>query len=159
MKFYVVTMSGSLYLVSDEKVNGTPTLQKLIPRPIGRWRKGPRFSGGTHIGVGTFGMVHLFTRRRGMSADDMNIREFGGHTSKVVGLFLKLGKAMKCWKCVQQKKPWDKNWIKSTRKTLLCIGGNHSVFVLSFHSLFENGVLDVEMIKALRVDELRRENL
>lgn len=140
MKFYAVTERGSLYLVSDKKENGIPLIQKIIPRKKGKWGRGKRFSGGTHVGIGTFGWVHLFNRRQGKSADCLNTSEFGGHTSQVVALFLTLGKAMKCWKCCQRKRPWDRKWMGSTRKTLRKIGSNHQVFILSKHSLIEDRV-------------------
>ena len=129
-KFYVVTESRSLYEIYhvDES---PPIIKKISKRGDSKLTIGSVLSGGTHVNVGTFGWVGLYDPfyRTGLplSADMTSITLHGGHTSKVVGLFLNKRFAQKCLTSGDTEK-LSPRWINFSRATLTKIGWKHPVF-------------------------------
>jgi hypothetical protein len=135
-RFYAVTKSRSLYEVNC-LVENSPVIKKLDSRGDNKSSVaiGQLLNNGSHVNVGTFGWLGLYfpsiNRATGKpySADMTNTRNFGGHTSQVVGLFLNREPAKRCLHSGDTRYLSD-TWINYTRATLEKIGWEHPRFMI-----------------------------
>ena len=126
-EFWVVTTSQSLYHVSDE--GGEANVEKIAGKGTGI-KIGGKLRNGSHAGI-VGGMVILFTPRSGKAAlpSYQNIRDWGGHTSAFVGLFLKEKDAQVCLKD-ENLLAWDPRWKEMTEEVMIWVkDGASSLFV------------------------------
>lgn len=125
-EFFAVTLSGSLYHISDEFVDGCPSVVKIARKGESQVDIGKRLSGGK--------LVCLADRRIYLNDEPMPMVDCyvpGGHTSPVIALFLREEDAMACFLDKIEKTALDNDWRDYTRATLERIGKNHPVFIIS----------------------------
>jgi hypothetical protein len=129
-EFFAVTMSGSLYTVTDEKdENGWPVAKRVINGPLGKTEEF-RLKNGKLVGIGDLG-VCLFdpTPRYGRAFEHMNIGYWGGCTSGLVALFLERSTAEACI-ASGDRMPLSPRFENEARATLEAIGDKHPTFVI-----------------------------
>ncbi len=143
--FFAVTVSGSLYEVTDEEdENGYPIVKKIVmvgnssSKPIG-WRP----KGGSYVGIARGGIV-LYNEDnpkpgRVQLPEKVNTRFHHGHTSPVVALFLNKEDAMTCVSSLSPLEKGDPRWLAQTKAVIDAIGKDHNVFIPSeFDSVLQS---------------------
>jgi len=135
-RFYAVTRSGSLYLVTSEKdKKGTPTVEKIAAKEGAEsavMTIGMRLRNGRLVGVMRMGIL-LYHPGAGASErrpETVNTRRnWGGSTSEIIGLFLNEEDARGCL-CSENPTVLDRRWADKTREVLTAIGDSHPIFVI-----------------------------
>ncbi len=133
-EFFAVTASESLYQITDQRWGEKewPTVERLVsiegpegtPKPF-------RLEDGTSVGITAERGIWLFDRVKGGPFEDIAFPLFwGGHTNKVVALFLDESSASDCLlhRDLQQ---WDCRWREQTIQVLNEIGDRHPCFNVS----------------------------
>jgi len=131
-KFFVVTIHGSLYEVTDqERENDWPIVRK-ISGP-----KNPEMPNGTCLKNGEFVVIDqagicLFNYHPKVRRDfeGMNTINWGGKTGRPVALFLDRDSAEKCV-AVDSLDGMSDRYREQTIAVLEEIGDNHAVFTIS----------------------------
>jgi len=137
-KFYAVTLSRSLYLVSDEKdSHKTPIVEKIALLGESRVLPGECLHNGELVGITRRG-IFLYFKFYGQEStrsdkiqrlEDVNTYYWGGHSTYIVGLFLKESSARRCLNS-KNLKICDSRWKNKTTEVLKLIGDDHPVFIL-----------------------------
>ncbi|MBI4257266.1 hypothetical protein HY626_04395 [Candidatus Uhrbacteria bacterium] len=138
-EFFTLTVSRSLYRVSDERdQNGWPTVVKIADSGTSNFGLGNRLGRGRFVAV-TPGGIALYaanTDSQGhpQSPYEVSTRHWGGTTSAVVGLFLDEHEAREAF-LAKFLKSCDPRWHAQTRAVLAAIE-HHPVFIqVPFHEL------------------------
>jgi len=140
-EFFAVTLSGSLYRISDEFVNGCPSVVKIALRGESQINVGERLRNGDLVGL--IGRRIILYSEPHPPADfskhqdpwQINNYFWGGGTSSIVALFLREKDARACFLDKADKIALDGDWREYTQATLERIGKDHPVFVISSHFL------------------------
>jgi hypothetical protein len=136
-EFFAVTLSGSLYHISDEFVNGCPSVVKIARKGESRVDVGERLRSGQLVGlVGRKIVLYsedapLASSLKKQDPGEVSTYLWGGHTSPVVALFLREEDAMACFLDKTEKTALDNDWRDYTQAALERIGKNHPVFIIS----------------------------
>ncbi|MFC1598810.1 hypothetical protein ACFL2U_02270 [Patescibacteria group bacterium] len=130
-EFFAVTYGGVYHVQAKKCKDGIPIVSKIQSyrenKSIGL---GDRLDGGSTVGIGTIG-IQLYRQSKGRRMEDTNTMNWGGGTSKIIGLFLDRNKAMAIKRRKKPLKDCDPRWKKDTMAVLEAIGDNHPVFVIS----------------------------
>ena len=130
--FFAVTLSGSLYRISDRKnKDGYPIVRRISGPKNPNMLVGDCLKNGQAVGISELGIC-LFRPhpRYGLHFDRMNSINWGGGTSGPVGLFLNRVSADKCISDGDFK-ALNKRYRAHTVAVLQKIGNNHPIFSIS----------------------------
>ena len=130
-QFFAVTISGSLYEISDEiRENGWPTIKKLLGPASSSVKVGSCMNNGRLVGISDLGIC-LFdpTPKVEREFEKLNISYWGGTTSSIVGLFLERASAETCL-TFGDRIMFNDKYMDKTRATLQEIGNDHLLFVI-----------------------------
>jgi hypothetical protein len=131
-EFFAVTISGSLYQVSDEiNQNNWPTVKKISgPDNPDLLPVGSCLEGGQLVGISDSGIyLFNFTSKYKRAFERMNVRYFGGGTGAIVGLFLEQSEAQKCVASGSHS-ILDSRYHVQTHAVIDQIGDYHPIFVI-----------------------------
>lgn len=126
-RFFAVTASLSIYLVSSETDRGIPIVKKIYldPRSLSKVGAGEWLIGGSFVYINHRG-IFLFDR----GASRVRAEECGDHSSPIVALFLDRKAAFECIRTANLQ-PADPRWKEQTLEVLAAIGNDHPTFILS----------------------------
>ncbi len=133
-RFYAVTKT-SVYKIEGRRneESGEADVQKIALRGESRVGVGERLRNGDFVGIMKMGIV-LYRENNpqsgGMIQPPEAVPFWGGHTSPIIGLFLRLEEAITCHNS-PEKRTCDPRWRKQTEETLQEIGENHPVLRVS----------------------------
>lgn len=132
-EFYAVTTT-SVYLVSDKiGENGCPIVEKIARDAPSSVEVGGRLRNGKLVAVAK-DWIFLYSdphsRDYERHPENINTRHWGGHTSGLIGLFLRKEEAMDCFRS-GDKKVLDPRWRAQTEEVRRRIGNDHPVFILT----------------------------
>lgn len=130
-RFFAVTVSGSLYEISDKtNERNWPTVRKVSGPTNPNMQTGTCLRNGKLVGISDLGIC-LFdpTPREGRNFELMNTSYWGGSTSGIVALFLERSSAEACITSSERTLLSEK-YMDCTRSTLQNIGNDHPVFVI-----------------------------
>jgi len=122
-RFYAVTVSGSLYEISDEiSEKNWPTVRKLAGQPNPDMPVGTHMRNGKFVGISDMGIC-LFNPhpKCGRKFEHMNIVYWGGTTSGISALFLDRISADSCL-ASSVREPFSEPYRNETREVLRRIG-------------------------------------
>lgn len=130
-EFYAVTISGSLYRVSDKLDTQTfsPIVEKIGLKGESRIAVGERLTGGSMVGLTKYGLQMYSPDSHSRIPSLINNKMFGGKSSPIVALFLDKDDAEKCLYSPSLQE-FDPRWIDSTCEVLRKINNDHLTFVI-----------------------------
>lgn len=138
-EFFAVTTT-SVYRVSDQKDgDGVPLVEKIAKKGDGRVAVGGRLRDGGLVAVTRLGLFlysdDLPSRGRAGNRparlEEVNMLFWGGHTSRLVGLFLRKEDALICFELGDAADASPLCHRRHTLAVLLAIGTDHPTFTLS----------------------------
>lgn len=140
-EFFAVTLSGSVYRISDEVKDGCPNVVKIALRGESHIGVNERLRNGNLVGLIERRIILYFEPHpptdfpKHQDPWQINTYFWGGGTSSIVALFLREEDAMACFLDRVGKTALDEKWSNYTQATLERIGKDHPVFVISSHFL------------------------
>ncbi len=128
-QFYAVTISGSLYLVSDrpDTESHVPIVEKIVMIGSSRLPAGTRLTGGSLVGITPEGIQMFNPDKHNRTAYTVSTNYWGGGSSPIVALFRDESEARECLGS-SDLKAWDPRWQMATNLVLQLIGSEHPIF-------------------------------
>lgn len=131
-KFYAVTQTSLYEVDCDPKGENTPLATKIALRGDSSIVVGEFLKHGTMLSVGEQLIMFVpeghgwFSPMTSYERDLSNVNSqwWGGHSSPIVGLFLKKKDAERCF-ASGSAKFCDPDWIEQTKAVLRAIGNDH----------------------------------
>jgi len=133
-RFFAVTKTSAYRVESEKDENRDPIVEKIALRGESRVQVGECLHNGDFVGIMKGGLVLYLEDHpksgRIQKPEEVNTAFWGGHTSAIIGLFLRVEGAMICHDS-KNLEICDPRWRKETEETLRAIGNSHPVFILS----------------------------
>ncbi|MCL4403749.1 hypothetical protein M1432_00105 [Patescibacteria group bacterium] len=123
-EFYAVTATSIYHAVSDD--HGRAIATKIAVKGHSRIPVGNRLERGTMIAIRE-NLVAYDPGITGRPIELVNTKDWGGHSSAIVALFLEVRNAARCFQ-YPDPRPYDERWLEETKKVVAAIGENHPAF-------------------------------
>lgn len=123
-EFYAVTATSIYHAVSDD--HGRAVATKIAVKGHSRIPVGAILERGTMIAI----RENLVAYDPGMTSrpiELVNTKDWGGHSSAIVALFLDVRSAARCFQ-YPDPQPYDKRWLRETKVVIAAIGENNPAF-------------------------------
>lgn len=131
-QFWAVTHSGSIYRIVNETWGlDWPLVERVFPVPDYSAGEPPLLlRDGHHVGITSILGINLVSVPEDTILDYVDIDCWGGHTSRIIGLFLDFDQAKDCLQA-DNRLFWDIRWRRQTQEVIDAIGNNHPLFKVS----------------------------